>query len=176
VRTWRPGPGYAPGLRARLRAGNEQHEAALAWLVAGAVDWYRRGRVLPDPPATVVAATQEWRHSADQLLRYRDERLIFDPHSCVMSTDLYDDFSSWLSAHGHHGWTDQSFTARFGQHSGITAHGVERKRIRSATSRLTLSRPQVTPFGKLPQRIPAQYYAWLGVRFRTDVDTVEETL
>lgn len=38
------------GLRMRVRAGLEgQHKAVLAWLVDGAVRWYRSGQVMPRP-------------------------------------------------------------------------------------------------------------------------------
>ena len=40
-----------PNLRERLRRGGDgQHEAVLAWLVAGAVKWYRDGQRMPWTP------------------------------------------------------------------------------------------------------------------------------
>ena len=131
-----------PGLRQRLRVGEDGvHEAVLASLVACAVQWYRNKRVMGDPPASIAEATAAWRRSADLLLRYLDDRVIFDATAHVMSTELYQDFSDWLKDHGHVGWTDQNFTARLAQHPEVLAHpGVAKKRGVRKTVRLTLSR------------------------------------
>ena len=159
-----------PGLRQRLRAGADgQHEAVLAWLVAGAVRWYQNGLPMREPPSSVLEATAAWRRSADLLLRFMDDRLIVDNKTHVMSTELYEDFSDWLKAHGHVVWTDQHFTARFGQHPEVTAHDVQKKQIRP-TAQQTLSRRPRPSWQRGPGAPPARYWAWLGVRFRVATD------
>lgn len=157
-----------PGLRQRLRAGRDgQHEAVLAWLVEGAVRWYQDGLPMPEPPASVLEATAAWRRSADLLLRYRDDRLVFDPDAHVMSADLYEDFTDWLKEHGHAVWTDQNFTARFIQHPEVTANGVEKKPgIRKSRPGLSRRPSRRDWTGSGLQKIPQQYHAWLGIRFR----------
>lgn len=157
----RPGD---PGLRERLRRGEDgQHEAVLAWLIEGAARWYRDGQTMPEPPASVVAATAAWRKSVDVLLRYCDERLVFDSEAHVMSRELYEDFAEWLKGSGHVVWTDQNFSARLGLHPEVTANGVTKKTdVRQ--SRPGLSRRLC--WGT-PQSVPKQYAAWLGVKFRT---------
>jgi putative DNA primase/helicase len=162
-----------PGLRRRLRAGRDgQHEAVLAWLVAGAVRWYHDGLPMPEPPASVLAATAAWRRSADLLLRFLDDRLVFDPEAHVMSKELYEDFAEWLKEHGHIGWTDQNFSARFGQHPEVTGNGVQKKLLRR-TARQTLSRRPLPLWHSSPEAPPERYWAWLGVRFRTPADDQE---
>lgn len=149
-----------PDLRGRLRRGYRQHEAALAWLVRGAIRWYQSGQVMPPPPQSVIDATQEWRKSADLLLRYLDDNLTFDAGAHVMATELFEDFSDWLKDKGHKGWTDQNFSTRLAQHPVVVAAGVERKRGVRA-SRQGLSRPpQAHRVG-----VPKQFAAWLGISF-----------
>jgi len=102
------------------------HEAVLASLVDAAVKWYRNKRVMPDPPASVVESTAKWRMSADLLLRYLSDRLVFDIDAHVRSKELYEDFSDWLKDHGHAAWSDQHFTARLAQHPRCWRTGQRR--------------------------------------------------
>jgi putative DNA primase/helicase len=157
----RPGE---PELRERLRRGDGQ-EAVLAWLVEGAKQWYRRG-MLTDP-GSVRETTAQWRGTTDQILRYLEERMIFDPESYVMSTDLHQDLNHWLQANGHQPWGVHTFTGRFSEHHQVSDHGVVKvDRVRS--SRDGLSRPRGAA-----GRPPGQFAAWVGLRYRNYLD--EET-
>ena len=124
-------PGDLPGdggLRDRVRLSHDkQHEAALAWLVAGAVRWHRGGQAMPEPPEAVRKATEAWRGASDVLWRDVEERLVFDPEAHVMGKELYEDFTIWLKANGHHVWTDQNFSARLAQHPLVADHGVNKQ-------------------------------------------------
>lgn len=163
-----------PRLRERLRAGAEgQHEAVLAWLVEGAVRWYRSGRLMPDEPASVQQSTAMWRKNSDVLLRYADERLVFDPHAQVVATELFEDFNDWLQANGHRPWSDQSFSARFGQHGEAIANQVAKKRSRRSATVMLSRRPSqwCGATGATPgSAVPKQFTAWVGVRFQTSDD------
>lgn len=163
-----------PRLRERLRAGREgQHEAVLAWLIDGAVKWYQARRRMPDDSASVVQATAVWRKNSDVLLRYADERLVFDPQAQVVATELFEDFNDWLQANGHRPWSDQSFSARFAQHGEAIANGVIKKRSRRS-AKLQLSRRPNHPFmatGATPgSAVPKLFTAWVGVRFQAPDD------
>ena len=163
-----------PRLRERLRAGRDgQHEAVLAWLIQGAVRWYQAGRRIPEDPPSVVEATTSWRRNSDVLLRYTDDRLVFDPQAQVVATELYDDFNDWLQANGHRPWSDQSFSARFSQHGEAIANEVSKKRSRRS-SKLRLSRRPNQWFGAtgaIPgSAVPQQFTAWVGVRFQPPAD------
>jgi P4 family phage/plasmid primase-like protien len=149
------------GLRHRLVEGEDgQHEAVLAWLVEGAGRWYAEGKKMGAPPKSVLDATREWRMAADLLLRYADEKLIFDPTPHVMTVDLYLDFNNWLLANRHQPWSDQTVSARIKDHS---AFSVEKRQVSfdpsNPPSRLNGS-----------SKIPPRYAAWLGVRFRPEPD------
>jgi putative DNA primase/helicase len=163
-----------PTLRERLRRGGEgQHEAVLAWLIEGAVKWYRNGQVMPQHPESIREATRAWRGTSDLLMRYIDDDLVFDGESYVVATELFEAFSAWLKANGHVAWSDQNFSARLGQHPEAIAKGVEKKRgIRSSRPGLSRSRwviavdhPRTTGV-----TLPQTFTAWLGVRFRTHDD------
>ena len=62
-----------PGLRDRLRDGQRQREAVLAWLVTGAERWYAGG--MSQPPASVTADTAAWRANSDPIEGFWRERL-----------------------------------------------------------------------------------------------------
>ena len=68
-------------------------------------------------------------------------------------------------------WTDQNFSARFGQHPEVTANGVVKKpgvrKSRPGLSRRTGPSRVVV--------VPKQYIAWIGVRFRTRDDELDPT-
>jgi putative DNA primase/helicase len=151
-----------PTLRARMNAGTDgQHEAVLAWLVAGAVRWYKAGEIMPAPPKRVVKDTASWREQFDLIFAFFHEALIPDPKAHVISTELLSAFNHWAQARGYHEWSDRTFTSRFGEHEEVTGHQVTKRRTRTGAglSRYRNGLPQVD------RQVEARYMAWLGVRF-----------
>lgn len=146
-----------PKLRARAGTDHDVWTAALAWLVEGAVEWYRMDRVLPMPPATVLADTAVWRGESDLVYRFWHEVLTPDPAAHVNATVLYQVFNDWLTAHGHREWSDRMFNARFSEHELVKEARLVRKKIR-ANDRLSL--PPLRSVIALPT-----YAAWMGVRY-----------
>ncbi|HXT90115.1 MAG TPA: phage/plasmid primase, P4 family [Trebonia sp.] len=152
-----------PGLRERLRDGDEQKQTAMAWLVEGARRWYQAGRVMPRPPEQVETDTRAWRAESDQILGYWADRIEPMPGAHVMARDLFDDFNAWLSTHGHQKWSDKTFVSRFGGHDETARHRLVRKQIRRQEG---LSRP--APGGAWADSqppVPSVYWAWMGVQF-----------
>lgn len=149
-----------PQLRTRMEVSpSGQHEAVLSWIIAGAMSWYAAGGTMPAPPASVAEDTEEWRSEADPVYSYVRERLTFDPTSSVMGTELYEDFTNWLVAHGRTAWSDKTFSARFGGHSTVSSRGVEKSRVRA--TQVSLSR-----LGDALAAAPeGQFQAWSGIRF-----------
>ena len=110
-------------------------------------------------------------------MRYIADNLVYDSAAYVMSIELFEDFSDWLKANGHVGWSDQNFSARLSQHSEALTHGVEKKpKVRESKERL-LSRRRGVGFNSLDslKPPPKQFSAWLGIRFRTPDDDPDDT-
>ena len=128
----------ADGLRERLHSGrNGEHEAVLAWLVEGAKWWYAHDQSIPPPPQRVRDDTFEWRQEADVILNFCTDELVFEADWHVMSRDLYVRFAEWMVERGHQKPSDQTFTARFQNHSIVAAARVERRQIKGASDLLS---------------------------------------
>lgn len=148
-----------PQLRTRMEVSpSGQHEAVLAWIVAGAVEWYAAGGVLPPAPASVVEDTEEWRADADPIFSYVNERLEFDPEASVMVTEVYEDFTNYLTANGRPSWSLKTFSARFGGHALVAGQGVSKSQVRA--TQVSLSR--LDPLTAAPE---GQFRVWKGVKF-----------
>ena len=142
---------------------------------------------MPEPPAAVEAAKEDWRRGVDVILKYACDNLVpVDPSSApppgtpgvssatnVWSPELYDHFAKWLKANGQTVWSDQLFTARFEEHPRIKARGVTKKRLFKSTYGLRLSRIPVWSASNGWAQPPDKYMAWLGVRFRDPNDTFD---
>jgi putative DNA primase/helicase len=144
-------------LKQRLMEDPRAAEAALAWLVEGARQWYRDGRVLPDHPQRVEDDTLAWRKKSDMVLAFIDDHLVFDRGSHILSARLHKFFNEWLEEKTARPWSDKTFTDRFGNHEACSQNGVAKAKIRR--------RPG---FSQLPgDPIPGNFYnAWLGIRFK----------
>lgn len=165
-----------PNLRERLRHGTGgQPEAVLAWLIEGAVKWYEAGRTMPPEPESVLKATQKWRATADLVMRYLAERVVFDPEYYIVSTEMYQDFVEWLGSNGHRPWSDQNFTARLAQHNEVVVHDVAKKIVRSSGPGKASRPPRKGDTGGTAKPLGKQFKAWVGVRFRTEDDVKEST-
>ncbi|MFD6857642.1 phage/plasmid primase, P4 family [Rhodococcus sp. NPDC060090] len=156
-----------PTLRERLKRGTGgRAEAVLAWLIAGAHTYYSDGEKLPLAPTTVEADTHEWRASTDVILKFVEEKLIFDRDGFVSSADLFAVFNAWMTDNGHAEWSDQTFVARLSDHSSLADSGVTKRRT---TKTEGLSRPG---WPLPPPR--GRYTAWIGFRFRTSTDETSD--
>jgi P4 family phage/plasmid primase-like protien len=101
------------GLRARLlESFAGQHEAVLAWAVAGARRWYSNQRQMPQEPAAVMEAVRAWRIESDQLTAYLTERVEQAEGHWITGVDLLTDFSYWIRDRGGVAWSDRTFSSR----------------------------------------------------------------
>lgn len=121
--TYRPaheaGPGdrvQDPGLRHRLVTGEAQREALLAWIIEGAVDWYRDGLGTCD---AIDAAGREWRQAEDVVLRFITDRLEFEDSGLTRGRDLYTAYTDWCAAEGRKAKSNKNFTAEFLDHEAV---------------------------------------------------------
>lgn len=107
-----------PDIRRRLTDGPEGAQAALTWMVRGAVEWYANG--FGRQPPSVVADTDAWRMEGDVIMSFAQQRLRFDPSLHARLEDLFQAFSQFLMAHGHKPWTQKTFQSRLTSHERIT--------------------------------------------------------
>jgi len=81
-------------LPARLRP---ELPGILRWAVEGCIEWQHGGL---RPPATVTAATEEYRADSDRLGPFLEDRCELDPHARVTGVELYNAFLRWCSDTG----------------------------------------------------------------------------
>lgn len=153
-----------PGIKDRLMYGKAQHQATLAWLVAGARRWYEGGRKMPAHPPAMVTATRQWRAESDVVLRYWNERLTSDSDAHVVSTELVQDFTAFLKELNQPMWSSKTIVDRFGSHEETKRHHVAKQQVQGRSG---LSRPphHGDAWGGAHAVLPARYMAWLGVKF-----------
>lgn len=152
------------GIKDRLKYGKQQHEAVLAWLVAGAKRWYEATRKMPEHPKAVAEATRQWRAESDVILRYWNERLTPDPDAHVISTELVENFSAFLKEMNQPVWSSKTTLDRFGSHEETKEHHVGKQQIQGRPGLSRPPRPTDNWSGAQPVA-PHRYMAWLGVKF-----------
>ncbi|GAA0959117.1 DNA primase family protein [Frigoribacterium faeni] len=149
-----------PGLRDRIRYNKDrQLEAVLAWVVEGAMNYYTNGKRQFSVPLSIQSDTQAWREEADLILAYSKERLTFEPSSSVATTELYEDFSTWLKDSGRSTWNDQTFASRFGGHDLADRNHVTKVRTSSHASIVRRIGGGFAP------PLPTKVNVWKGVSF-----------
>lgn len=167
----RPGD---PTLRDRMKAGEAQLQAVLAWLVAGARRWYEAGRTMPPIPDSVAADTLAWRQDSDIVLRFWAECIEADPQSYITGADLHAEFNAWAEAQGHRSVSIQTFKAKFEQHDETVSRGVrfQNRRVREGERRsyrvvasLLPSYSTIVAQGTGEAAVGVMIRAWWGVRF-----------
>lgn len=122
-------------LRDRIRDGEDgQWEAALAWVVAGAVRFYRDGLERErDTPERVMCDTRAWQFRANHPARFIDEALVYtgDERECVRSPEVYRMFCLWMEAQGYRRLNEKTFWERAQAHGVFIKAGVKRAQMRS---------------------------------------------
>jgi len=127
------------GLRDRLHQGlTGQHEAVLAWLVAGAMKWYSNGKRLESIPLEMQESIKEWRQGQDKIGTFLEENLEVNPASCVAFDDLYNFYkvtnSEDIGTVGVKEFAISTRSSEFFQSNGL-------KSGRKRTASLSISRP-----------------------------------
>lgn len=70
----------------------EEHPGVLAWLVRGCLEWQKYGLA---PPATVLAANQNYRAESDDVQAFIDTECKIEPEAKEGGTLLYERFCDW---------------------------------------------------------------------------------
>jgi hypothetical protein len=137
----------------------------LAWIVEGAVKWFKAGEVA-ELPKRIVADTRAWRSRSDVVAAFLDERVEWDPASHVIGSDLLIEWNDFLRGRGQREWSEKLLVSRVFEHREFRDHNVERKRLRSGTSGLSQRPSTVVGAVSVTVPPPAMYTGWSGLRFR----------
>lgn len=83
-------------------------EGILAWMVKGCLEWQRNGL---QTPASVVAATQEYREEMDPIGTFLTEICdVSDPQATAVKVDLYSSYTAWASLNNERTIAQRDFT------------------------------------------------------------------
>lgn len=90
----------------------EERSGILNWLIAGALDYFMRGRL--DPPQEVLSATQEYRDESDLMGAFVREALVVTkvPHDSETAGDLYLAFHEYCRRSALTPWQANTFNRR----------------------------------------------------------------
>jgi putative DNA primase/helicase len=72
-------------------------QGILAWMVRGAFAWAREGLCTP---ASVLAATEEYRHDSDHVATFLEDRCIVADEALVRASALFEAYRVWCDANG----------------------------------------------------------------------------
>ena len=109
-------------LMVKLRA---ESEGVLAWLVAGAVDYYKYGL---EPPTEVVRSTQAYFLDEDDLGRWLSQRVQCAPEDGASAAALYQDYRGWCVMEAVHA---NSFASQKAFSTALRTRGVASKKLES---------------------------------------------
>ena len=76
-----------------------ESEGVLAWLVAGAVAWYRDGL---NPPDAVLAASKDYQVEQDRLRQFVSESCELGVEHVSRLSDVYANYCEWAKSSGYH--------------------------------------------------------------------------
>jgi len=161
-------------LRDRLRDGQRQREAVLAWLVAGAVELNASG--MPALPESVQVDTAAWRAASDPIEGFWTERLRPAEGSFILATDMLTDFNAYLQAQNQHEWSARRFAPIFAEHTTTKTNRVSHRRARITADWTRSYRPShgthvQSPYVPPVENTAGAVWAWWGVRFITGTES-----
>lgn len=92
----------------------------LRWAVQGCIEWQREGL---GKPSAVKLATEEYRKESDPIRTFLEECYDNDPAGCILSAEIWRDYSEWANEAGVDAIAQQKFSQR------LKAHGFKPERI-----------------------------------------------
>lgn len=132
-----------PQLKNRMKLGpSGQHEAALAWLVAGAQASYAQPLEREHMPVSVRADTDAWLMVTNAAEEFLTMALVYKPNYSVLSSDVYKLYREWALENGRRVLSDQTFWERARKASIFSLEDVVRGVSRSYGELVTLDGSQ----------------------------------
>jgi putative DNA primase/helicase len=74
-----------------------ERKGILAWMVRGAVEWYKQGL---NPPESVIEAGREYQNEQDRMASFVEERCVYDPDAWTSNETLHDSYTVWARRSG----------------------------------------------------------------------------
>jgi P4 family phage/plasmid primase-like protien len=152
-------------------------KAALAWAVEGAVKWYAAGSIEPSLPEAMERAKSKWRGGQDKIELWWSERIVADPTSFCLLSDLHDTFELEMTEIGRTAEKTRKFGEMLQAHSLFKEAGAEyvqrqrapQKLIHSEFTPEKKSRSQFEP-EPVVRKPKGPCHFVKGIRFRTEAD------
>ena len=117
-----------------------ERDGILAWALQGCLEWQRTGL---KPPASVLAATEEYFEAEDALGRWLEERCDQAPHLQDTSQRLYADWKSWADANGEFPGSNKRFSETLANRGFARANTNKARGFRGLA--LRQAQPQTSP-------------------------------
>ena len=107
----------------RLR--REEANAVLAWLIEGAMRWHRDGL---KPPASVLAATEEYREDSDWFGEFINSECVVDNLATVSSAELQRAYAAWATESSERQLTPTALGTRMRERGLVSVKGAKGQR------------------------------------------------
>jgi P4 family phage/plasmid primase-like protien len=85
-----------------------ESEGILAWMVRGAMDWYKHGLA---PPEKVLEAGREYQMEQDRMATFVSDRCIVREDAFVAGADIYREYQSWSRENGFQTLNNNKFVS-----------------------------------------------------------------
>lgn len=111
----------------------EEAGMILRWMLEGCLAWQREGL---NPPATVLAVTQEYVEMEDTLMSWADEELLYDPEAWTSTAELFASWMGWMARQnqkfvGRQNRFSRDLTARLGELEAEAGHPIVKHKRKS---------------------------------------------
>lgn len=119
-----------PKLRDRLKYGEEQQKAVLAYIISGAVRWYKEGLGYAEE---IRSTTREWRREEDVIFRFLNDSvdndwISLEPTYKVYFKDLSWLYEYWCEDEGRPKRSKKSFSKALEEHDMARANQIKKGR------------------------------------------------
>lgn len=83
-----------------------ERKGILAWMVRGAIEWYKQGL---NPPLKVAEAGREYQNEQDRMAMFVEERCFYEASAWSAIDSLYSAYASWARSSGYNSLSKQKF-------------------------------------------------------------------
>jgi putative DNA primase/helicase len=160
-------------LKPRVKTDPNLPDAALTWIIEGAIKWYANDQVMPPDPPLIAEATQEWRRHCDTGYQFAVDCLVGDDNRFITDGVMADALNSFLISHGKKPWSNTTINTRL--NSSLIAAGIHVDKTPTQSARVRANDTESSSmgaddFGRRPHPPGKMLRMWRGVRFKTETE------